>query len=101
MPKIDTVYQSKETIYAKFHRSGEWAEYSMTWNHPETLANTWVMIHAPGSAVNGVSKGELWIDHVRVYEGEYLEDELSAGEIVKAVEPEDRLVDTWGRIKAH
>lgn len=28
MSKINTVYQSKEVIYAKFHRSGEWAEYS-------------------------------------------------------------------------
>ena len=29
MPKkIKTIYKSKESIYAKFHRSGEWAEYS-------------------------------------------------------------------------
>ena len=28
MKKIKTIYKSKESIYAKFHRSGEWAEYS-------------------------------------------------------------------------
>lgn len=28
MNKIKTIYKSKESIYAKFHRSGEWAEYS-------------------------------------------------------------------------
>ncbi len=82
-----------------FAINGEWAEYSMTWNHPETLGNGWVMIHTPGSDARGVAKGKLWIDHVRVYRGEYQEDELSAGETIKAAEPAGKLATSWGHIK--
>ncbi len=82
-----------------FTIDGEWNEYSMTWTQPETLVNAWVMIHTPGSPAR-VEKGKLWVDHVRVYEGEYQEDELSEGKILKSVEPADKLVTVWGNMKA-
>ena len=81
-----------------FTINGEWNEYSMTWIHPETLANTWLMVHISGSDAR-VDKGKLWIDHIRVYEGEYMEDEFSEGKIVQAVEPGDKLVTVWGEMK--
>ena len=82
-----------------FTITGEWSEYWMTWAQPEALSNAWVMIHTPGSPAR-VSEGRLWIDHVRVYEGEFVEDELSLGEeIVKAVKPTGKLAVTWGEIK--
>ncbi len=30
MPKANLIYKSNETIFGKFDRSGEWAEYSAT-----------------------------------------------------------------------
>ncbi len=30
MAKFNVVYKSKEIIYAKFHRSGEWASYKIS-----------------------------------------------------------------------
>ena len=81
-----------------FTIDGEWKEYWMTWTQPETLANAWVMIHTPGSPVR-VDKGKLWVDHVRVYEGEFEEDELSQGKTVKAVDPTGKLAVAWGNVK--
>ena len=81
-----------------FSMDGEWKEYWMTWTQPETLANAWLMIHTPGSNAR-VDKGKLWIDHIRLYEGEFKEDELSLGEVVKAVKPVDKLTTAWGNVK--
>ncbi len=36
MPMFKTIYHSKESIYAKFQRSGEWAEYSADINIKES-----------------------------------------------------------------
>ena len=82
-----------------FTINGEWNEYWMTWAQPEALDNCWIMIHPAGSNA-GVSKGLLWIDHIRLYEGEFVEDALSQGEDpVKAVKPTGKLAVTWGEIK--
>ena len=71
----------------------------MTWAQPEALDNAWVMLHTPGSDAR-VAKGLLWLDHIRLFEGEFVEDALSQREDpVKAVKPAGKLAVTWGKIK--
>lgn len=70
----------------------EWTEYhfspTMTMSSPPA-----VVIHI---AFNNL-KEDVWLDHFRVYQGEYVEEEeLSETE---AVEPVGKLTTTWGQIK--
>jgi len=69
-----------------------WNEYSVTFEQPvdDAVARMDLFL---GNAENGI-----WIDHVRLYEGEYFNDgvrELPG----QPVEARDRIIGLWGRIK--
>ncbi len=76
-----------------FTLTEEWVEYHlspvMTVDSPPL-----VVLHI---AFNNVV-GEVWFSHFRVYEGEYVEEELDEGPKI-AVTPTHRLTTTWGQIK--
>ena len=76
-----------------FGINDQWTEYCVTWNQFETQANGQIIVFVGSSQLIG--KDRLWLDHFRVYEGEYKEDELSP----KAVETNGKLVTYWGNIK--
>ena len=84
-----TAYISKP-----FAIDGEWKEYWVTWNQFEAQANSQIIVFV-GSAQR-IGKDKLWLDHFRVYEGDYKEDELSP----KAVKSKGKLVNVWGSIKS-
>lgn len=44
-----------------------------------------------------LQKEDIWLDHFRVYQGDFIEDDLSRP---KAVEPTGKLATTWGELKA-
>lgn len=75
-----------------FTLTDEWTEYhfspTMTMSSPPA-----VVIHIQFNNM----KGDIWLDHFRVYQGEYVEDELSEGE--QAVKAVDKLATVWGQIK--
>jgi hypothetical protein len=75
----------------------EWVEYHSTavWAN-ENRAQ--VVIHI-GLNFPPTEKNDMWIAHAKVYEGNYVEEEIP-GLKPKAVEnPADRLTTTWGKIK--
>ena len=72
----------------------EWAEYSKTFtpgkDYPENASQICFWF--------GAVKGEVWLDGVRVYEGEKRDRE---GEIPeKSVEAEGKLLTAWAAVKA-
>lgn len=75
-----------------FTLTDEWTEYhfspTMTMSSPPA-----VVIHIQFNNM----KGDVWLDHFRVYQGEYVEDELSEGE--QAVKAVDKLTIVWGQIR--
>lgn len=68
----------------------EWAEYSfspeMTMGSPPE-----VVVHVGFN----LTKEDVWLDHFRVYEGDFVE------EVLTAVEPEDKLATSWAALKQH
>lgn len=49
----------------------------------------------------GQAKEKVWVDHVRLYEGQYEEEDLDElqGRIVRAVAPSGKLATAWASIK--
>lgn len=70
----------------------EWDEFSFTFTQPADEPNTRLDFFL------GTAKGDIWIDHVRLYEGEYFDDNVRK-KPNKAVEPRSKLSVTWGDIK--
>lgn len=70
----------------------EWQEFSRTWEQGLTGSAT---IHFG----LGHDKGDVYLDHVRLYIGEYVEEDLEEFEIEKAVESKGKLATAWGSIK--
>ncbi len=70
----------------------EWAEYNLTFTQPvdDDIGRVDFFL--------GTTKGDIWIDHVRLYEGEYFNDEVR-GLPERSVEPKSKLPTTWGIIK--
>ena len=81
-------------ISEPFGIDDQWTEYCVTWNQFETQANGQIIVFAGSAQLMGEDK--LWLDHFRVYEGEYKEDELAP----KAVQADGKLATSWGNIKA-
>jgi hypothetical protein len=70
----------------------EWDEYSLTFTQPvdDQIGRIDFFL--------GTTEGDIWIDHVRLYEGEYFNDGIK--ELPKqTVQPESKLPTTWGNIK--
>ena len=70
----------------------EWDEYNLTFTQPvdDDMGRVDFFL--------GTTEGDIWIDHVRLYEGEYFNDgvrELPG----QPVEPQSKLPITWGTIR--
>ena len=79
--------------WATFNINDEWQEYSRTWVQSLDGSAT---IHMGLGQV----KGDVWLDHFRLYEGDYVEEDLEKFVIDQAVEFRDKLAVTWGGIRA-
>ena len=77
-----------------FTITDEWAEYYfspvMTMDSPPQ-----VVIHIQFNNV----KDDVWFAHFRVYEGEYVEEDLEGLQRI-AVTPMERMATAWGKIKS-
>ncbi len=90
------------------HRAAPWTSYA---SKAITITEEWTEFWAPVNMTaddNNVgiyvelrdTVGLVWFDHFRLYEGEYVEEELEGvGKI--AVEPRSKLISTWAGIKSH
>ncbi len=47
--------------------------------------------------IMGAEKVDVWLDHIRLYEGEYVAD--IDGAEPQAVDPSDKLATTWAALK--
>ena len=69
----------------------EWAEYWTTFKAVGNTPAAWIRIGL------GQAKGDLWVDNVRFYVGEYEEDEELGRKL--AVNPAGKLATSWASIK--
>jgi len=70
----------------------QWDEYSFTFTQAVDEPNTRLDFFL------GTAKGNIWIDHVRLYEGEYFDDGVKKRP-GKSVDTQSKLSTTWGKIK--
>ncbi len=70
----------------------EWSEFSFTFTQPADEPSTRIDLFL------GTAEGDIWIDHVRLYEGDYFDDGIRE-KPDKSVEPQSKLSVTWGKIK--
>lgn len=70
----------------------EWNEFSFTFTQPADEPSTRIDLFL------GTAEGDIWIDHVRLYEGEYFDDEIRE-KPDKSVELQNKLPSIWGKIK--
>lgn len=80
------VYISKIIILTE-----EWKEFFITFKMPADDGNSRAGI------IMGTDKNDVWVDHVRLYEGEYVQD--IEGAEPHPVEPGGKLATTWAWIK--
>ena len=87
------------------HQGDPWNEYA---NKQINLSEAWkeffVTFKMPADDVSsradiimGAQKTDVWIDHIRVYEGEFVND--IEGAEPQVVEPADKLATTWAALK--
>lgn len=69
----------------------EWKEFFITFKMSVDDANSRAGI------IMGTNKNDVWVDHVRLYEGEYVQD--IEGAEPQAVEPDGKLAMTWATLK--
>ena len=72
--------------------SQEWKEFFITFEMPVDDVNSRAGI------IMGLEKVDVWIDHIRLYEGEYVSD--IEGAEPHAVEPSGKLATIWGTLKS-
>ena len=68
-----------------------WKEFFITFTMPEDDVNSRAGI------IMGTDKNDVWIDHVRLYEGKYVQD--IEGTEPFPVEPDGKLATTWAMLK--
>ncbi|MCE2400772.1 carbohydrate binding domain-containing protein [Candidatus Poribacteria bacterium] len=71
--------------------SETWKEFFITFKMPVDDVNSRAGI------IMGIEKVDVWIDHIRLYEGEYVSD--IEGAEPHAVEPSSKLTTTWAELK--
>lgn len=75
----------------------EWKEYhfspTIDFSSPPR-----VVIHIDFRATQK-NKDDVWFDHFRVYEGEYVEEEITLGSKGFPVNPKGKLASTWAEVK--
>ena len=70
----------------------EWKEFFITFKMTADDVSTRAGI------IMGAEKVDVWLDHIRLYEGEYVSD--IEGAEPQAVEPSDKLTTTWATLKS-
>lgn len=83
------------TVYApkSINLTEEWKEFYNTFEMPVDDVNSRAGI------IMGIHEIDVWIDHVRLYEGEYVSD--IEGPEPQAVDPISKLTTTWAALKNH
>ena len=87
------------------HQEDPWTEYAVK---PINLSEAWqeyfVTFKMPvddvssrAGIVMGAEKVDVWLDHIRLYEGEFVSD--IEGAEPQAVDPADKLTTTWAALK--
>lgn len=81
------------TVYApkSINLSEEWKEFFITFDMPVDDVNSRAGI------IMGTEKVDVWLDHIRLYEGKYVSD--IEGAEPHAVQPTDKLTTTWASLK--
>ena len=87
------------------HQGDPWNEYArQTINLSETWKEFFITFKMPADDVNsragiimGGQKVDVWLDHIRLYEGEFVAD--IDGAEPQAVEPANKLTTTWATLK--
>ena len=82
-----TVYSGKS-----IRLSEDWKEFFITFKMPVDD------VSSRAGIIMGAEKVDVWLDHIRLYEGEYVAD--IDGAEPQAVEPSDKLATTWATLKA-
>ena len=82
-----TVYAPKE-----INLTQEWKEFFITFKMPVDDVNTRAGI------ITGTSDIDVWVDHIRLYEGEYVSD--IEGNKPHVVNPKERLTTTWAKLRS-
>ena len=88
------------------HQGDPWNEYA---NKQISLSEAWKEffvtfkmpaddVHSRAGVIIGAEKVDVWLDHIRLYEGEFVAD--IDGAEPQAVEPSDKLTTTWATLKA-
>ena len=72
--------------------SETWKEFFITFKMPVDD------VSSRAGIIMGLEKVDVWIDHVRLYEGEYISD--IEGAEPHAVEPSRKLTTTWATLKS-
>lgn len=81
------------TEYAKqsIALNQDWKEFFITFKMPMNDANSRAGI------IMGGEKIDVWLDHIRLYEGKYVSDIEGAEPFT--IEPKDKLTTTWAMLK--
>ncbi len=81
------------TVYApkSINLSEEWKEFFLTFKMPVDDVNSRAGI------IMGTSDIDVWLDHIRLYEGEFVSD--IEGAEPHDVKPADKLTTTWATLK--
>ena len=88
------------------HQGAPWNEYArQTINLSEAWKEFFITFKMPADDVSsragiimGGEKGDVWLDHIRLYEGEFVSD--IEGAEPHAVDPSDKLTTTWAALKS-
>ena len=82
-----TVYSGKS-----IRLSEDWKEFFITFEMPVDD------VSSRAGIIMGAEKVDVWLDHIRLYEGEYVSD--IEGAEPQAVDPSRKLATTWATLKA-
>jgi hypothetical protein len=80
------VYAAQEISLSK-----EWKEFFITF---KMLVDD---VNSRAGVIMGTEKVDVWVDHIRLYEGEYVSD--IEGAEPQAVESANKLATTWAALK--
>ena len=96
----------RSVVMRILHQGAPWNEYARkSINLTEAWKEFFITFKMTADDVStragiimGGEKVDVWIDHVRLYEGEYVSD--IEGAEPQAVEPSDKLATTWATLKS-
>ena len=81
------VYSAKSIILSE-----DWKEFFITFEMPVDD------VSSRAGVIMGTEKVDVWLDHIRLYEGEFVSD--IEGAEPQAVEPSGKLTITWAALKS-